>query len=115
MILSKGTADFFAIDAYTVSYSTIPPNGIAACVADMSDPNWPTCSVSAQYDVNGWSIGPLADPGSSGLAAVPGAVRYELGQINTRWPTNKMVIVKSVKYSAISLISDITVHLGVRI
>ena len=87
----EGTADFFAIDAYTVDYSTAPPNGIAACVANTSDPNWPVCSISPQYDTNNWGIGPYADPGSPWLAATPGFVRYELQQLHSRWPTNKLV------------------------
>ena len=57
----------------------------------MSDPNWPVCSVNPQYDTNNWGIGPYADPGSPWLAATPGAVRYELQQLYSRWPSNKLV------------------------
>ena len=83
LIVREGTADYFAIDAYTVGYSTAPPNGIAACVANTSDPNWPVCSVTSQYDTNNWGIGPYADPGSPWLVASPGFVRYELHVTNT--------------------------------
>jgi len=89
----KGSADFFAIDAYTSEFIAAPPNGIAACVANISDPNWPGCNVLYEYDSNfGWPAGNAADPGSNWLQGTPLTLRYALKQIQQRWPTKKIYI-----------------------
>ncbi|KAH8801374.1 beta-glucosidase [Xylogone sp. PMI_703] len=38
-----GTADFLSVDAYQAVFAYPPPNGIQACAANSSDPNWPVC------------------------------------------------------------------------
>ncbi|KAL5499119.1 hypothetical protein ACEPAH_1637 [Sanghuangporus vaninii] len=89
----KGSADFFAIDAYDSGWTAAPENGIAACVADSSDPNWPTCNVQMLYDAAaGWPVGIPAEAAASWLRASPQLLRYELGEINKRWPSKKIYI-----------------------
>ncbi|KAF2083795.1 glycoside hydrolase family 1 protein [Saccharata proteae CBS 121410] len=40
----KGSCDFFVVDPYLSFYVSGAANGIAACAANSSDPNWPTCA-----------------------------------------------------------------------
>ncbi|THH11422.1 hypothetical protein EW145_g666 [Phellinidium pouzarii] len=89
----KGSADFFAIDAYRGGWVAAPPNGINACLANISDPNWPACSVEILYDAaTGWPAGNAGDTQSTWLMATPSRLRYELGAIRQRWPYNKIFI-----------------------
>ncbi|KDQ55531.1 glycoside hydrolase family 1 protein [Jaapia argillacea MUCL 33604] len=89
-----GSADFFAIDSYRSMLIAAPPNGIASCMSNMSDPLWPACNSIEFYDSNaGWALGPSADPQEdSWLEATPQTLRYSLQQLHERWPTNKMYI-----------------------
>ncbi|EPQ51427.1 glycoside hydrolase [Gloeophyllum trabeum ATCC 11539] len=90
---NKGTADFYAIDDYRDQYIAAPPEGLAACINNMTDPNWPQCNQLVQYDVNGWSVGPNPDPDStSWLQSTPQNLRYSLQQLQARWPTTKIYI-----------------------
>lgn len=87
-----GTADFYAIDDYRDQYIAAPLDGLAACLNNVSHPLWPQCNQLMQYDVNGWSVGPNPDPDSiSWLQATPQNLRYSLRELQSRWPTNKMV------------------------
>ena len=86
-----GSADFFAIDAYTSMYVAAPPDGIENCAKNQSHPNWPSCAIEVEYDTNNWAVGYSADPGSSWLVAAPLTLRNYLGEIQKRWPTKKMV------------------------
>ena len=86
-----GSADFFAIDAYTSQYVAAPPDGIASCSSNKSHPNWPNCAIGVEYDTSGWAVGYPADPGSPWLTVTPQNLRYYLGEIQRRWPTRKMV------------------------
>ena len=61
--LIKGAADFYAIDGYTTYYAAAPPNGIEACVANRSDPNFPSCAVTASVAPDGFPLGPNSDAG----------------------------------------------------
>ncbi|KAG9313321.1 glycoside hydrolase family 1 protein [Chiua virens] len=90
----KGSADFFAIDAYSSQYVAAPPSGIATCQANMSDPAWPACNTGMLYDYNaGWSVGPNSDPASTTwLQATPQMLRGYLRGIAERWPSPKMYI-----------------------
>ncbi|GJJ11058.1 hypothetical protein Clacol_005289 [Clathrus columnatus] len=81
--LIKGSADFYAIDAYTTQIAKTPPNGIEAYAKNISDPNWRICQdVSGdipQYStVTGWALGAAADPLSPWLADPSGLLRYQL-------------------------------------
>ena len=87
-----GSADFFAIDLYRSTWIAAPPNGIDACVANSSDVNWPACNVEMLYNSEtNWPVGIAADNPDSWLFATPQNVRYELKQMQKRWPTNKIV------------------------
>ncbi|KAH7925162.1 glycoside hydrolase [Leucogyrophana mollusca] len=90
----KGSADFFAIDAYASQYIAAPASGISSCAANMSDPAWPACNSVMLYDSNaGWAVGPSPDPASdSWLQATPQMLRGYLKQLQERWPTDKMYI-----------------------
>ena len=66
----KGTADFFAIDAYTSAFNMAPDAGIDACLANSTGTLFPSCANSSYtYSAadGGWNIGYAADPGSPWL------------------------------------------------
>ena len=87
-----GSADFFAIDAYRSSWISEPTEGLASCIANSNDVNYPACNV-VQYisATDGWPVGNAADTQSTWLAATPFWLRYELSQINKRWPSKEIV------------------------
>ncbi|GLB40933.1 putative glycosyl hydrolase 1 family protein [Lyophyllum shimeji] len=89
-----GSADFFAIDAYRTSWIAAPPDGLAACVHNVSHPMWPECHTPVLFDSNaGWAGGPNPDPLlDAWLQPTPNYVRSSLQQLQTRWPTKKMYI-----------------------
>ncbi|KAL5499105.1 hypothetical protein ACEPAH_1623 [Sanghuangporus vaninii] len=89
----KGSADFFAVDLYRSVFIAAPENGIAACVANSSDPNWPTCNVQQYYDAaTGWPVGTAATESATWLYATPQNLRYELKEMQRRWPYDKIYI-----------------------
>ncbi|KAL5523033.1 hypothetical protein ACEPAF_1300 [Sanghuangporus sanghuang] len=89
----KGSADFFAIDLYRSVFVAAPENGIVACVANSSDPNWPVCNVQMTYDAaTGWPVGIAATESTTWLFATPQNVRSELKEMRRRWPYNKIYI-----------------------
>ncbi|TLD33574.1 hypothetical protein PspLS_00051 [Pyricularia sp. CBS 133598] len=53
----NGTADFLGIDPYTATVIAAPPQGIAACAANQSDPLFPYCVEQSTTTTNGWDIG----------------------------------------------------------
>ncbi|KAF2137027.1 glycoside hydrolase family 1 protein [Aplosporella prunicola CBS 121167] len=53
----NGTADFVGLDPYTATVITPPPNGIAACAANTSDPLFPYCVQQLTNTTTGWAIG----------------------------------------------------------
>ncbi|KAK4551840.1 hypothetical protein LTR86_010836 [Recurvomyces mirabilis] len=83
--LIKGAADFYAIDAYTTLYAAAPPNGIAACVANRTDPNYPPSATTSQLQPNGFPAGPAADAGATWLYSTPGGVRPFLSFITKEY------------------------------
>lgn len=69
-----------------------PDNGISACVANSSDPNWPACNVQRLYDATtGWPVGIAAEQTAPWLVATPQNVRFELKELKRRWPYDKIV------------------------
>ncbi|EPQ51177.1 glycoside hydrolase, partial [Gloeophyllum trabeum ATCC 11539] len=89
----QGTADFYAIDAYRAQYVAAPAGGLAACVNNMTDPNWPQCNEVVMYDTDGWAVGPNADTWSaSWLQATPQNLRGSLRALVGRWPVGKIYI-----------------------
>ncbi|KIJ57308.1 glycoside hydrolase family 1 protein [Sphaerobolus stellatus SS14] len=90
--LIKGSADFYAIDAYATQVAKAPPGGIDACARNISDPNWPICrdisKSSMQYSTHsGWALGAAADPLSPWLSAVPNLLRYQLRWLTDNFPS----------------------------
>ncbi|KAK0253419.1 hypothetical protein B0A54_06506 [Friedmanniomyces endolithicus] len=81
----KGSADFYALDGYTANVAAAPPNGIAACAANASDPNYPTCAVTATTYADGFPIGPNSDPGATWLWSTPGGIRPYLSFIANKY------------------------------
>jgi len=72
----------------TCVYSNVaaaPPNGIAACAANASDPNYPTCAVTATTYADGFPIGPNSDPGATWLWSTPGGIRPYLSFIANKY------------------------------
>lgn len=54
----NGTADFFAVDPYTATVVSPPPNStIEACAGNSSDSLWPYCVTQATTTTTGWDIG----------------------------------------------------------
>jgi len=53
----NGTADFLAIDPYSSTVISSPPDGIAACASNRSDPLYPYCVVQSAITSTGWNIG----------------------------------------------------------
>lgn len=53
----NNTIDFFSVDPYTAQFAYPPPNGIAACAANISDPHYPICVVTTNVQANGWLNG----------------------------------------------------------
>ncbi|KAL1669334.1 glycoside hydrolase superfamily [Schizophyllum commune] len=88
-----GSADFYAIDSYRSFFIRAPENGIAACVNDSLDPNWPQCNEQVTYDSDyGWSVGIQADLRTDWLIATPQSVRGLLNELHRRWPSPKIYI-----------------------
>jgi beta-glucosidase/6-phospho-beta-glucosidase/beta-galactosidase len=74
----NGTADFWSFDPYTSGFATSPPNGIDACAANSSDPNWPYCVVNTNVQSDGW----LNGQGSYAYAYItPQYVRQQFGYV----------------------------------
>ncbi|KAK5678543.1 hypothetical protein LTS10_008987 [Elasticomyces elasticus] len=81
----KGSADFYALDGYTANIAAAPPNGIAACAANSSDPNFPSCAVTATVQPDGFPIGPNSDAGATWLWSTPGGIRPYLSFIENEY------------------------------
>ncbi|KAL1630984.1 hypothetical protein SLS56_004658 [Neofusicoccum ribis] len=52
-----GTSDFLGIDPYTATVVSPPPNGIADCASNTSDPLFPYCVEQSTLTTTGWNIG----------------------------------------------------------
>lgn len=88
-----GSADFYAIDSYRSWFVSAPDNGVAACVSNTSDPNWPQCNLNMVYDAQaGWAAGVLSDPGTDWLGATPDGARELFNELNRRWPSPKIYV-----------------------
>ena len=61
--MAKGTCDFYGVDLYTVSYTTMLGDGIDACVHNSSDPRFPYCVESLTTRDN-WQVGAESQGGS---------------------------------------------------
>lgn len=94
--LIKGSADFYAIDGYRTNIAAAAPNGINACLANISDPNWPVCqdnSNTGQYStLQGFALGPPADPFADWLYNTAPFLRYQLKVLKQYFNYNKIYI-----------------------
>ena len=80
----NGTADFISVDPYAAGFATSAPNGINACAANSSDPNWPICVVNTNVQKDGWLNG---ERSYDGPYIAPQYVRQQLGYLwNTLRP-----------------------------
>ncbi|EMC91873.1 glycoside hydrolase family 1 protein [Baudoinia panamericana UAMH 10762] len=100
MALIKGSGDFYALDGYTANYAAAPPNGIAACAANRSDPNFPECSITSPLQPDGFPEGPNADAGASWLWSTPQAIRPFLSFITKDYfPTVPSIVVSEFGFA----------------
>ena len=77
----NGTMDVLSLDPYTQGFATSPPEGIDACAANISSPNWPECVVLTNVQANGWLNG---DASYAYAYITPQYFRQHLGYV---WDT----------------------------
>jgi beta-glucosidase/6-phospho-beta-glucosidase/beta-galactosidase len=54
----NGTSDYFAVDAYTTTVVSAPPDGITNCsLTGPTHPLYPLCVVQQSATIDGWNIG----------------------------------------------------------
>nr|BCO16662.1 beta-glycosidase [eukaryotic synthetic construct] len=86
----KGSGDIFAIDGYRTDISHAALNGIANCIRNQSDPNWPVCEEGsdpfAHVYPSGFAIGQSADPLSSWLVNSAPFIRDQLKFLTQTYP-----------------------------
>ncbi|THW90083.1 glycoside hydrolase [Aureobasidium pullulans] len=88
--LILGSADFFAHDAYTAQFYMAPDAGIESCVANASNPLYPSCANSSYTygpAQGNWAIGPAADSHSPWLHRATDWFPAFMSYINTTWPS----------------------------
>ncbi|KAK7687319.1 hypothetical protein QCA50_009825 [Cerrena zonata] len=87
----KGSADFYAIDAYAVTVAKTAPGGLEACISDVNNVYWPVCQdtnpVTQHSRVNGWPIGATADPANTGLSDTTQHMREFLKWLSEKYPS----------------------------
>ncbi|CDK28358.1 unnamed protein product [Kuraishia capsulata CBS 1993] len=88
--LVKSSVDFYAHDFYNGHYYTAPDEGFDACVANVSDANWPSCAVSTNIAPGGWPTGPAG--GTSHNFNTPQLFRDALRFINATYAPNEIII-----------------------
>jgi beta-glucosidase/6-phospho-beta-glucosidase/beta-galactosidase len=84
----KGSSDIFTHDAYTAKYYMAPDAGIDSCVANSSNPLYPTCynsTTTLPASEGGWLIGPAADSNSAWLHKATEWVPVFLHYIQNKW------------------------------
>ncbi|KAN0061164.1 hypothetical protein ACQY0O_006899 [Thecaphora frezii] len=109
--LILGTADFYAIDLYSVrvARATRAPGGLAACERNSSHSDWPACVsglapdyqsiATSDEEVGGWPLGELADPNAPWLYNSAGLVRQFLRQIRDTWSGDKKIYLSEVGFA----------------
>lgn len=89
--LIKGSADFYAQDLYRINTAKAAPNGIEACVSNITDPNWPACQDNRPEYTSGapggWGYGQQADPRSNWLVNSWSAIRDQLKYLTKTYPS----------------------------
>jgi len=96
-----GSCDFFAIDGYTTDVISAPQNGIAACAANSSDPNFPTCVKQSQVTASGWDVGFAADLGASWLKSDASGLRNFLNYLQKTYtgPKGKDIVLSEFGFA----------------
>lgn len=100
--LINGSADFFSHDAYTAQFYFAPDAGIAACVANSSNPLYPGCyNTSYTYapSLNNWAIGPAADPHSSWLHKATDWLPTFLQYLQKTWPSSGGILISEFGFA----------------
>lgn len=108
--LIKGTADFYAIDLYSVRVAreTRAPGGLEACERNITHPDWPQCVSSLTPDIQtvtdpseaaNWPLGELADSHVPWLYNTAGLVRNFLRQIRDRWSGDMPIYLSEVGFA----------------
>lgn len=85
----NGTADYFAVDAYTATIISAPPGGIEKCARNQSDPLFPSCVVTSTVNSDGWQFGYRSQ---AGAYTTPTYLRTSLNWI---WNTYKAPVIVS--------------------
>jgi beta-glucosidase/6-phospho-beta-glucosidase/beta-galactosidase len=97
-----GSADIYAHDAYTSGFFYAPNGGVAACVANSSNPLYPTCANSSEIYSQadgGWLIGPAADPLANWLYKATDWVPAFLHYIKDTWAKDKPIVVSEFGFA----------------
>lgn len=90
-----GSADLYAHDAYTAQFYYAPDGGIDACLANSSNPLYPTCAnTSYTYSAQdgGWLVGPAADPLASWLHKATDWLPVFLHYIKDTWAKDLPIV-----------------------
>lgn len=98
----KGSADFFAYDAYGAGYYSAPPGGVAACAADPTSPYYPTCygaSFTSTEAEGEWNIGPSADPLSYWLHKTTDWVPPMLHYVQDTWKPKGGIVISEFGFT----------------
>ncbi|CAK4031888.1 glycoside hydrolase, partial [Lecanosticta acicola] len=86
----NGSADFYAHDAYTAQFYSAPDTGIDACVQNISNPLYPSCTNTTYTSApasGSWLMGAAADPGAPWLHRATEWLPAFLTALQTRWPS----------------------------
>lgn len=98
----KGSADFYAHDAYTAQFYFAPDGGIDACLANSSNPLYPTCAnTSYTYSAadGGWAIGAYSDPNSPWLHHATDWLPAFLHYLQETWPSPGGIAISEFGFS----------------
>ncbi|KAK5677270.1 hypothetical protein LTS10_010459 [Elasticomyces elasticus] len=97
-----GSADLYAHDAYTAQFNYAPDGGIAACVANSSNPLYPACANTTftySPEDGGWLIGPASDPLASWLYKATEWVPPFLHYIKHTWAKDLPIAVSEFGFA----------------
>ncbi|KAI9650373.1 hypothetical protein NHQ30_000386 [Ciborinia camelliae] len=95
----NGTADFFAHDAYTASYYSVPDSGFDNCTSNSSHSLFPVCSNNTYVSPGGWGIGAAADPLAGWLHNTVDWVPAFLKYIQETWPSRGGIVVSEFGFA----------------
>jgi beta-glucosidase/6-phospho-beta-glucosidase/beta-galactosidase len=96
------TCDIFAHDAYTSNFVMAPDAGIEGCLANKTNPLYPSCyNSSTTYSAQdgGWNIGYAGDPGTSWLHKATEWVPALLHYIQDTWKPDHGIAVSEFGFT----------------